>query len=160
MLLAGMMFLSASGAAAQDISTDPITWSIAAKEKTVSSKPGGTFIVYLTAKIEAGWHLYSLDQPEGGPKPTRITVPSEQVFEQSGTIESPEPNRAHDENFGMETEFFKESVTFTLPLRVAEKAPAGQHKLQVQVRFQTCNDQLCLPPKTVKLELTVEVTGK
>ena len=160
LLLAGVIAMFASSAAAQDVSLDPITWSLAAKEKLAPLKPGSTFNVQLTAKIERGWHLYSLDQPEGGPKPTRINLPSEQPFELSGTIESPEPHRAQDQNFGMEVEFYEEAVTFMLPVRVATNAPAGQQKLQVQVRFQTCNDQFCLPPKLLKFDLAVEVTGK
>ncbi len=159
-LLAGVMVLSASGLAAQDIPENPVTWSLTAKEPPKPLKPGSTFNAQLTAKIEGGWHLYSLDQPDGGPKPTRITVPAEQVFELADSIESPEPRKKHDENFGMETEFYLDGVTFTLPVRVAANASAGQHKLQVQVRFQTCSDQLCLPPKTLKLELAVEVATK
>lgn len=160
MLLAGVIILSASSATAQDIPENPVVWSLTAKEPPKPLKPGSTFNAQLTAKIVEGWHLYSLDQPDGGPKPTRITVPAEQVFELADSIESPEPHKAHDENFGIETEFYLDRVAFTLPVRVAANAPAGQHKLQVQVRFQTCSDQLCLPPKTLKLELAVEVASK
>jgi len=36
-------------------------------------------------------------------------------------------------------------------------APPGLQKLLVEARYQSCNDRLCLPPKTVKLEASVEV---
>ncbi len=160
LLLAGIMLLPASSAAAQEVPENPVIWSLTAKEPLKPLKPGGTFNAQLTAKIERGWHLYSLDQPDGGPKPTRITVPTEQVFELADSIDSPEPRKKHDENFGMETEFYETAVTFTLPVRVGTNATAGQHKLQVQVRFQTCSDELCLPPKLMKLELAVEVASK
>src|SRR2546423_1685473 len=125
MLLAGITLLSASGVAAQEVPENPVTWSLTAKEASKPLKPGGTFNAELTAKIEKGWHLYSLDQPDGGPKPTRITVPTDQVFELADSIESPEPRKAHDQNFGIETEFYLDGVTFTLPVRVAANAPAG-----------------------------------
>jgi len=160
MLLAGVIVLSASSIAAQEVPDNPVTWTLTTKEKLAALKPGSAFNAQLTAKIEGGWHLYSLDQPDGGPKPTRVVVPTEQVFELADSIESPQPIKKHDENFGMETEFFESAVTFTLPVRVAANAPAGQHKLKVEVRFQTCSEQFCLPPKTVKLELAVEVASK
>ena len=135
----------------------PIAWQLTVKDRAVTVKPGAVFNARLSARIEEGWHLYALDQLEGGPIPTRITGPPEQNFELTGSIESPAPLKTRDENFDLETEYYEQSVTFTLPVRAAAKAPAGRHKLQVQVRFQACSSQLCLPPKTVKLDLDLEV---
>lgn len=145
--------------AAQEIPENVVKWSLALEQPS-PQKPGATFKALLRARIEEGWHLYSLDQREDGPKPTRISAPPNQPFELAGEIESPTPLVAMDENFGFETEFYEEAAVFGLPLRVAASAAQGQHKLQVQVRYQTCTQKLCLPPKTVKLGLTVEVGGK
>ncbi len=155
-LPAVMLFVIAGSAAAQDVPENPVAWSLAA-EKPAPQKPGSTFKALLSAKIEEGWHLYSTEQRDDGPKPTRIVVPQNRMFELAGEIESPTPIVAMDENFGFETEYYEGSATFALPLRVVVNASAGQHKLQVQVRYQTCTQKLCLPPKTVKLDLTVEV---
>ncbi len=157
-LPAVMMLVIAGCALAQDVPENPITWSLAL-ERSSPPKAGSAFRALLSAKIEAGWHLYSTEQREDGPKPTRIAVPKDQVFELGGEIESPTPIIAMDENFGFETQFYQDSATFALPLRIAANAPSGQHKLQVQVRYQTCTGKLCLPPKTVKLDLTVEIAA-
>ena len=137
---------------------NPITWSLATS-RDLKVKPGAQFEVVLTATIDEGWHLYSTTQPTGGPTPTRITVPPGQAFTLAAAPAGPEPKREHDPNFGMETEFYESSAAFSLPIQVASTAPGGRQRVEVHVRFQTCNDRLCLPPKTDKLAVEVTVVG-
>jgi thiol:disulfide interchange protein DsbD len=152
-LVAGFLTAGVSSAFAQ---TDPIKWSGATKATSV--KPGATFDVQVTAQIAEGWHLYSLTQPPP-PIATRITVPSGQPFVLAGTIEGPPAHTAFDQSFGIETEFYQDSVTFVVPLKVAADASAGKKKARIDAYYQTCNDQLCLPPKTVPVEVPIEITG-
>ncbi|HZS08058.1 MAG TPA: protein-disulfide reductase DsbD N-terminal domain-containing protein [Blastocatellia bacterium] len=135
---------------------NPIKWSLKADLPAKALRGGDKFTVQLTAEIEEGWHLYSTEEMPQGPKPTRIAFAPNQPFELQ-EIESPAPQKEFDQNFGIETEFYVESVTFTLPAKVKPDAPAGAHKLAVQVRFQTCTESLCLPPKLIKLEVEVPV---
>lgn len=138
---------------------DPIRWSIKPPEVKGAIRPGDKFSVKLTAEIDAGWHLYSISQPSGGPIPTRITLPPDQPFKIAGKIISPDPLVAHDPNFDIDTEYYAGSAVFTLPLKVDSNAAAGKTRLQVTTFFQSCNDELCLPPKTVKLEIPIEITA-
>ncbi len=137
---------------------NPIAWSLASP-RDLKVKPGAQFEIVLTATIDEGWHLYSTTQPTGGPTPTRITLPPGQPFTLAAAPAGPEPKREHDPNFGMETEFYESSAVFSLPIQVASTAPAGRQRVEVHVRFQTCNDRLCLPPKTDKLAVEVAVVG-
>ena len=82
-----------------------------------------------------------------------------QPFALAGTIEGPPAHTAFDQSFGIETEFYQDSVTFDVPLKVAADASAGKKKARIDAYFQTCNDQLCLPPKTVPVEVPVEIAG-
>jgi DsbC/DsbD-like thiol-disulfide interchange protein len=136
---------------------NPVKWSLKADTSTGPFKAGDQFRVQLTAEIEDGWHLYSIEEIQQGPKPTRITLAADQPFELADSIEAPDPQTALDENFGINTQFYENSVTFILPVTVAAKAPAGKRKLIVQARYQTCTDKLCLPPKLVKTEVEVEI---
>ncbi len=136
---------------------NPITWKLKAETPARPLKLGETFTAQLTAQIAAGWHLYSSNQSPDGPRPTRITLPAEQSFKLAGEIEAPPPQTALDENFGFETSFYEYSATFTLPVRVAEDVQQGRHELRVNAYFQTCNDLLCLPPKTVQLVAAINV---
>jgi tetratricopeptide (TPR) repeat protein len=136
---------------------NPIIWKLKAETPARPLKLGETFTAQLSAQIAAGWHLYSSNQSPDGPRPTRITLPAEQSFKLAGEIEAPPPQTALDENFGFETSFYENSATFTLPVRVAEDVQQGRHQLRVNAYFQTCNDRLCLPPKTVQLVAAINV---
>ena len=135
----------------------PIQWSLKLNSSKKTYKKGELFTLQLKAQIEDGWHLYALEEIPNGPRPTRISLPDDQAFTLAGEIAQPMPISKFDENFGVETQFYEEAVTFSVPLKIAATAKPGGTKLRLQVRYQTCNDTLCLPPKTVKLETVVEI---
>lgn len=136
---------------------NPVKWT-AKNEATKPVKIGEQFSIQLIAEIEDGWHLYSTEEMPMGPKPTRIGLAANQPFE-AESVESPMPKTAFDENFGISTEFYEESATFSLPVKATQKAVGGKQKVTVQVRYQTCTDKLCLPPKLVKLDVEIELSA-
>jgi DsbC/DsbD-like thiol-disulfide interchange protein len=154
--LAITIALSIGGVARSQAKLDPIRWSIATDTSKSSVKAGEKLTIQVTAKMDEGWHLYSLEQEPGGPIATKIRVPEDQPFKLSEAIDSPAPRVEMDPNFNMETQFFEEEVTFSLPMEVAPGTPAGKHELRVNVTYQTCTSTKCLPPKLVKL--TAEIT--
>ena len=159
MLMAALtLMLLMTGAAAQEVE-NPITWSLKASIPASAPKPGDKFTVLLTAKIAEGWHLYSPEQQPGGPIPTRITLPADQPFKLADTIDLPDPRTEMDPNFNLETQFYEEEATFGLPVVVATNALAGKQEVKVNVSFQTCNGQRCLPVKVVKLEMEIKITA-
>src|SRR5688572_10210499 len=137
------------------LAQDPAKWRLSSDGQGKTLVSGETLSANLAAEIEAGWHLYALEQPEGGPIATTIKVTEGQPFELAGKITSPKPTVKIDELFvGMdgkplETKFFVNGVTFGVPLRAT--GAAGVDTLSLDVRFQLCNDTLCLPPKTTRV---------
>ncbi len=93
--------------------------------------------------------MYSITQGAGGPIPTRISI-ADGPFK-IGSVSGPRPKVAMDPNFGMNTETHMGSVAYTVPFTVNADAPEGPQTLNVNVRYQVCNDTVCLPPKTLKL---------
>ncbi len=140
------------------IPKEPIKWSVKAKLPDKPLKAGDPFSLQLTATIEPGWHLYSTDQSEGGPTPTRIVLPAEQPFKQAGPVQSSEPKSALDPNFNLIVEYYEDEAEFVVPVDVSSTAAPGTTEAKVNVSFQTCNDQLCLPPRTVRLAVGIEVS--
>jgi|GEM_PF-1810740 len=135
---------------------DPIKWSI----KSKATKPANDkeqFTLELAARIESGWHLYSTEKVEGGPSPTRITVLPGQSLELAGEIYSPAPRSGYDPNFQVVTEFYEGAVVFTIPVRATATTNTG--KVRVQVRYQTCTPSICLPPKLIELETSLNETS-
>ncbi len=141
----------------RQIPKEPVKWSIRVITPDPTLKPGAQFTVELTAGIENGWHLYSLEQEEGGPLPTRIVIPADQPFVAGGTIESAEPKSEMDPNFNLMTHYYEEQAVFSVPVKVAAHAAAGKSEVRINVSFQTCSNELCLPPKTIKLGVEITI---
>jgi hypothetical protein len=146
LLLAG----TAAGAA-----PNPIHWEVR-QGPAKAVKPGARFTVKLAARIDAGWHLYSMKRFTDGPIPTRIWIAEGQSAALSGAVEAPDPLMLQDPNFNMEVEFYAGEAVFLLPLRV-RAAATGAQKVTVSTSYQACSDRICLPPRTVTIEVPIEV---
>jgi DsbC/DsbD-like thiol-disulfide interchange protein len=145
-------------ARAQDQAPAPIHWAAALKSAH-ALQPGQKVTLTLTADIDSGWHIYAFPQPPGSSViPTEITIPDGQPLSLAGDIQPPQPQSQVDPTIGKEIDIYASSVTFDLPMKVAKKAHAGKQDLEVDARYQACNNRLCLPPRTEKVQLSVEIS--
>ena len=94
---------------------------------------------------------------EDGPVATRIWLAEGQPFQLAEKVKGSTPETLQDPSFNMEVELYEGEATFTLPLKVAAGTAAGTQTLAVNASYQSCNNKICLPPKTVKVELPVTV---
>src|SRR5205085_10335735 len=145
-----LAFLFADAAFAQN----PTKWSLESDAKGKTLKSNEKFKALLKAEIDEGWHLYALEQPDGGPTATTIKIPENFPFKIDGKITTPPPITRLDQNFivndkPLETKFFEKLAEFNIPLQATADAKADD--FAVNVRFQVCNDTVCLPAKTVKV---------
>jgi len=137
---------------------NPVTFS--AKLEPAEVKPGQNAKVLITARIDPGWHLYSLTQRSGGPIPTRITIDESSIVKMNGNPQQPKPKSAPDPNFSRPgeppfiTETFDNEVTFTVPVTFASDISEGTQKFNVKIRFQACDDHQCLRPQNKPIEIT------
>ena len=136
----------------------PVTWSLALAP---DSRPatGGRFAAIVTAKIDADWHVYSMTQPPNGPAALLVGLPGGQPFSLAGPVAESRPTTKIDPTFGLETQFFAEAATLTVPIRVAPGTPPGRRTLQINLDYQICSKSTCLPPATAELKLDVAITG-
>ena len=123
-------------------------------------RPGDTVSVLLRAEIPSGWHLYSLTQPPGGPIATTIDVGPRTLVSLTGTIESPMPVLARDPNFGIQSEWYQDSTSIRVPLRLSTNATVGPARIDVRIGYQTCTDRYCLPPTEDTLHVALVVAGR
>lgn len=131
---------------------NPVSWSLESDAKGKTLKADEKFSAKLKANIEGEWHLYAVEQPTGGPFPTKITVAENLPFQIEGKTTSPEPITKFDQNFGIDTKFFAKNAEFNIPLKANSEASGDN--LAINVRYQVCDDTLCLPPKTVRVSFT------
>lgn len=145
------LLLAFSATAAEN----PVSWSIANPPKK-PVRMGASFVLHLEAEIQTGWHLYSIDQDSGGPIATEISVGENSNFE-LGAVKGPKPIELFDSNFNQRVGFYVGKIEFAVPVQVLAAGVPGSQTLPLQIRYQSCNDKMCLPPKIVKVEATVEI---
>jgi len=122
--------------------------------------PGSRFNVIVSAEIERGWHIYSLTQPEGGPLALRVTVSNGQSLIVAGAVSGPEPERQTLPAPALSHELHSGSVSFQVPVRTAEDIGTGRVDARLTIRFQSCSDDTCLPPRTIELPVKFTVAKR
>lgn len=142
------------------ISVRPVRWTVVGGSAPREAVSGRTVPLTLQADIAKGWHLYSLTQKPGGPKPLRIELVGAADVLIRGVIKAPQPERTFDKNFGIETEVYSGTPRFTIPVGVPGRSLTGLRKFQVAARYQVCSETLCLPQRTDKVEVALRITGR
>ncbi|AFL90466.1 disulfide bond corrector protein DsbC [Terriglobus roseus DSM 18391] len=148
--LAAILALSAFGAAANaQRPYEVVKWNATVTKSTATSAS-----VALTATIQEGWHVYALSQPPGGPTPLRITIPATAPFTLQTPVAESKVIRHEDPTFKMETVYYLNTINLTVDLKKQGSTPT--ETVPVDVRYQACNDRLCLPPYTAHLTAAIK----
>jgi thiol:disulfide interchange protein len=118
-----------------------VGWQLAVEP--AAAPPGGTVLARMTGHIETGWHIYSMSTASA--IPTTIQLAPNSVVDHFRVLQ-PAPHKAFDPTANAETETYDHEVTFLVELKLKKDAPAGPAEIGVTARYQTCNDQKCIPP--------------
>lgn len=116
----------------------PVKWSF-------DQKPSGTNEIELLFKatIDPGWHLYSINLPEGGPIKTsfKFELDSSVIQLEGGIISKTVPIKEHDKIFNMDLEYFGIEAVFAQKIKVK----TGQSAIvKGTIEYQSCNDETCI----------------
>lgn len=154
-LLRMALFTLVASAAAFGQAPQPVQWkALLVPDARIKAGANGT--IDLSGNVEAGWHVYALTQPAGGPIPLRIALDENDVAESHGRPSGTEPTKKQDSSFQLETQFYQGSFTIHVPVEV-KRAISRRQLIPISVRFQACSDKTCLPPRTVHLSVPIEV---
>lgn len=118
---------------------EPVKWSFELKNtgKTTAD-------VIIKATIEDGWHLYGMDIPKDGPRPTKIVFEDIQNAKPEGKIQGlSKLKEVYDPNFDMKLSWYANDAVFVQKISFAD---AAKVRLKGYVEFMVCNDESCLPP--------------
>lgn len=128
---------------------NPVTWTFSAKK--VSDK---TYEVHMTATIQSGWHLYSQNQPEDAIAiPTGFTINNNPLLKLDGRIkEIGKLEKFRDEKLDISANQYSAKVDFVQLVKLKSNVKTN---VSGSVEFQTCNDEKCLPPRTVNFNIAV-----
>ncbi|GHT24114.1 thiol:disulfide interchange protein DsbD [Bacteroidia bacterium] len=99
-------------------------------------------IVFRTS-IDRGWHLYDMNQPEGGPNPTVFHIEKIAGAERLGKVTtSTGITTKWDESFDMNVSWYSSNPTFVQRLKITDPE---KFTVTGYVEYMTCNDESCLP---------------
>lgn len=145
-LLAAFLLLLASSPAQAQI-LQPVKWSFNSEEIS-----NNELELQFIADIDAGWHVYSTEIPEGGPIPTSFNFEESGNFELVGELSTPEPIVKFDKAFEMTLEYFGERAVFTQKVKLNTDEP---FVISGELEFMACDDSRCLPPDYVEFAFPV-----
>lgn len=144
-LIFAFMFFMAAGASAQILK--PVTWSYAAKK--ISNTEA---VVYLKARMDKGWHIYSQHLKSGGPTKTTFTFAPSKDYSFVGKPTEPKAVVYYDKNFDMNVGYFMGQVIFQQKIKLNKAVSSVKGK----VEFMACDDTQCLAADEVNFNIPVK----
>lgn len=120
--------------------------------------PGSSFELAVVVDVALGWHINSnkpLDE---------FLVPSELVFdEKEGVTYSdviyPESILQKFSFSESEVSVYEGKAVFGVKVTLASEFPLGDTVISGRLLYQACDDQSCLPPAEISIEIPVKVVG-
>jgi DsbC/DsbD-like thiol-disulfide interchange protein len=160
--LAGIALLGLAAPAlaqtADPAAAKTVNWTVTADPADAVGQ-GDRVTLTLHGEVADGWHVYALKQLPNGPTPLRVTLDQNAIATASGAPVGSPATKIHDQGFNLDTQFYSHAFTVSLPLQVGAQSASGPQQIPLSVRFQTCNDRVCQPPKTVHLTAAVSINN-
>jgi suppressor for copper-sensitivity B len=119
--------------------------------------------IFVTADIPASHHVYSVDQPPGGPQKTTISLDPSPQYKLAGPFQATTPPETHVDTevwVGLEIQEHFGPVTWHAPLEIVPGADFKTLTISGTIDTQLCDEGHCIPmqlPFTARLGAGVEV---
>ena len=112
--------------------------------------------IVFTGVIDAGWHVYSTDLPEGGPISATFNTDQMEGLELDGKL-MPEGKEieAFDKVFDMKLRYFEEKAVFIQKLKIT----GANYFIEGYLQYGSCNDENCLPPTNIEFSFSGKGTA-
>ena len=118
---------------------DPVKWNYSVKETSATEAE-----LVFTAKLDAGWHLYSQFTDPNGPLAIVFEFTPSADYQLIDKVREPKPHEEMDEIFGCVVKSFSGTVVFRQKVkRLADK----DFTVKGIVSYQLCNDGSCIAPE-------------
>ncbi|MDB5195695.1 MAG: hypothetical protein JWP88_65 [Flaviaesturariibacter sp.] len=128
---------------------NPVAWSFTTKK--INDK---TYEVHMTANIQGGWHLYAQKQPDDAiAQPTTFQFNKSPLLTMEGGVkEVGKLEKFKDKALDVSANQYSNKVDFVQIVKLKGKARTA---VTGKLEYQTCNDEKCLPPKTVPFTIAL-----
>lgn len=160
--LAALVAAAVTGAGAQDPpqlvtgAPPPAGDKLRVTAASLVLPPGGDGVLRVTAQVEPGWHV------NANPPSEDYLIPTEVVLElpaglTAGALRYPAGKSLR---FGFSEEpllVYDGEIVIEVPVTAAPGMATGKLVANGDLRYQACNDELCLAPASVRFPLAVTV---
>ena len=124
----------------------PVQWR-ATQTPHEPVRPRQEFGVTVQATVATGWHLYALDQPEDGPIALEFSAQAGKPVTLV-SVGADRPERELTASSPLGVNFYPGQPRFRLRMRAGAALTAGVGVAVIGIRYQACNQRMCLPPRT------------
>lgn len=125
---------------------NPIVWT--ASYKALSATEGEITVI---GNIQSGWHTYSQRPTDAGPISTILKFTPSGSYELKGKTEEIDVHEEYDKAFEAKLFVFSNKAEFRQKISIKSKSTVA-----ISIEFVCCNDNMCLPPKTVELTVLTQ----
>lgn len=145
--------------AAQSIPKPEEVVSLRAEPAQLTLRVGGTGRLKLKAEIRPGFHINSNQPLEEYLIPTEAFLPDGSDFELAGATYPEAELKTFSFAPGEKLAVYEGTVEIGLRLRARPSASRGRHTLALGLRYQACNDEICLRPAERRVDISVRVAA-
>ncbi|TCC93742.1 sugar transporter [Pedobacter frigiditerrae] len=124
----------------------PVSWTYLAKKVNKNEAT-----LYLKAKMQNRWHIYSLDV-KGIPAKTSFSFSPSKDYILIGKTIAPKPVSKFDKILELNLTYFENEVVFAQRIKLNKTSTIVKGK----VEFMACNDKKCLPSDEVAFSIPVK----
>ena len=128
---------------------DPVKWEVSAKKVKKN-----VYEIKAVASIQAGWHIYDLQEYELGPNPTVFSVTGDAIEAVAPAEITSRVDKEYDDIFRLEIGTCESPVVIVQRIQTLKEGPCD---VNVAIEWQACNKGNCLPP--ADFETTLQVKG-
>ena len=120
---------------------------------------GGSFQIAVVMKIRPGFHVNAREKSKEYLIATDLKAELPAGFGSGGEVVYP---KGKLETFTFSKEplnVYQDTVILRMPVAALANAPLGEQQVPLKLRYQACNQELCLPPVTIPLTATVNIAA-
>ncbi len=135
---------------------------VVAPSAYVSLEPvarGSSFQIAVVLKIRPGFHINARKPSAEYLIPTDLRADLPAAFKFVGEISYPKGELRTFAFTKTPLNVYQDKIVLRVPLAAQSDAPLGAQHIPLKLRYQACNNEVCLPPVTLDVDATVSVAA-
>jgi hypothetical protein len=128
---------------------NPVKWTYTAKK--IADK---IYEVHISASIDQGWHVYTLDHKADVGVATSVKFANNPLATKEGALQAKgKPVSLKDPSSGEMVKFYTNNVDLVQVYKLKTAVPT---KITGTLDYMTCNDERCMPPASKPFTIALQ----